>query len=177
MGNPVHEPTIAKTQGISYANAQANGPVKQEKGKLIGGGGIQSIPPPSTSSVDNSVLAGLIRMIHKHGPKAGHAIVDSGLKASNSPIYDKAGVHSFRDFTDLAIDKGLVTLGHGRSRKGKKVDTVFLGPDWRSHYPITDALPSVTCGGADSRSYMARRRGFFRALGLAACIWLFPNSC
>ncbi|KZP28372.1 hypothetical protein FIBSPDRAFT_1039514 [Athelia psychrophila] len=150
----VHDLAIANTQRVPAARPQANGPVKQGKVGPVTADVVSSIPPPRTSVVDKALFAGLIGLIKKHGPEAERTVIGFGMKASNPSIYAKAGVDSFKRFVNLAVDQGLVTLGHGRSRRGKKIDTISLAPQagWQSHHPATDALSSATWGGEEASS-------------------------
>ncbi|KZP20005.1 hypothetical protein FIBSPDRAFT_1045100 [Athelia psychrophila] len=147
-GNPVHEPIVTSTRGASSADAQTNGSAKHKQEESTTVDIDYSIPPPSALMVDKALFAKLVRLVKQHGPIAERSIVASGLKAS---IYAKAGVHSFKEFINLAADQGLVTLGHDKlNRKGKKIDTISLAPDRQSHRPATDALASATWGGEEA---------------------------
>ncbi|KZP28381.1 hypothetical protein FIBSPDRAFT_1039518 [Athelia psychrophila] len=150
--NAVHEPIGTNTRGASSADAQANSSAKHEQEASTTVDIVNSIPPPSTSIIDKALFANLIRLVEQHGPEAERSIIGSGLKASNSSIYTKAGVQNFKEFINLAVAKGLVTLGHGTNPKGKTTDTISLAPNCQNHLPATDALPSTTRAGEEASS-------------------------
>ncbi|KZP28374.1 hypothetical protein FIBSPDRAFT_1039516 [Athelia psychrophila] len=139
-GNSVHEPIITNTQGVSSVNTQANGSAKQEKEESIIVGVVDSTPPPNTSMI-NSLLAKLIGLVQKHGPNAESSIIAPWLKIhlSSYIIPNTSGVHSFKALINLAVATGLVTLGQGRDRTGKKIETISLAPDWQRRHPATSS--------------------------------------
>lgn len=89
---------------------------------------------PSQSHIPNPLVLfrGLIEEIQEHGSHPDRSKVAIGLMRRDPSAYTRTGVASFKAFTTLAVDAGVVTLGNHRNERGKPFSTIYLTSGWQN---------------------------------------------